>query len=701
MMVNFVQPEMALDDCDKAAPNEPFRDGNRTFGHGLDGSSPQGHQWLQHDRDCPQDAIGQMRTGRGLEGHGHWYGHLNQPGEYMGEPLGGYMGGCASGDWNSMGPYTKGRNMGGCVSGNLVSCMGGQPFSQTGPIGGHADNFTSVPMVGDIGGCMGCCMGSPMGGRMGGMMGGQMAPMGVPLDNLMGVSMGSHIGDPMNSSVGGLVSSSMGSLMGNSIGSTMGGGLLHASGLPLPGGHGAVRRFEPHGLSQAQIEQELEMMISTFGLDSAANEALHRVPLPIADEIIRSLDTGVRNPSAFVMSKLRHLQDIGGLGGARGAGPHRHGGSPVGGMALQREDSSTRCKALLDSYGCDERARRIAFEIPIEALVDILAQLENNPEVRNPSAFIFQSCVNHQKQNPQWSPPGGGLLTRDVNHSPGPRGGFETQDHSSVGAGACFFADSSVLALQAEELVKQFNIDERASVALRAVPLEKALEILGELQRKWDQVRNPSAYVFNAAVKLQDKTTQPKTAQPKTAQHVPNKDNVLVMGRSARGFDFQSMSEHAENLARDLGVDEGTLAALQTVPLEDAVRILSQLRDSRSTVRHPSAFVMGAIQELRQQLGMVGGTLLGQGCGPGFPNDSVGQRLEDAVMRLKLDKAATDALHELPPEEALRLVAKVDAGVRNPSAWVTNAVRNAMLQSGGKPETCRRSRSRSRSRNRI
>jgi len=165
-------------------------------------------------------------------------------------------------------------------------------------------------------------------------------------------------------------------------------------------------RRSGRGASQADQEQELERIIRSFALDELANEALHRIPLRTAREILHSLDGGVRNPSAFVMSKIRSMESGGAFhGGMRGGGaglppmPDRMPRQARGGGGIvSDEELFHRAKIMLDKYRADERARQAASDVPPDVLFDIFSQLDNSPDIRNPSAFIFQACMDYRRQ---------------------------------------------------------------------------------------------------------------------------------------------------------------------------------------------------------------------------------------------------------------------------------------------------------------
>lgn len=78
------------------------------------------------------------------------------------------------------------------------------------------------------------------------------------------------------------------------------------------------------------MEDQLQSLISQYGLDGAASDALRRVPVHVAWEVVKALDSHVRNPSAFVISKLKGMQREGKLPLAqvgKGAGV-KAGGEP-------------------------------------------------------------------------------------------------------------------------------------------------------------------------------------------------------------------------------------------------------------------------------------------------------------------------------------------------------------------------------------
>mmetsp|Transcript_94543 Transcript_94543/g.287219 ORF Transcript_94543/g.287219 Transcript_94543/m.287219 type:complete len:1108 (-) Transcript_94543:164-3487(-) len=553
---------------------------------------------------------------------------------------------------------------------------------------------------------------------------------------------------------------------------------------PFPGHLGRL----PPGASRAQVEQEVEAIIIHMGLDDRAAGVLHEVPLERAYDILGELRKNrnqVRNPSAYVFNACVKEINSPGFRAAMAAGgdpmcrtfhsppagvppgvapgppppgPPPPGmppglppdfrvneSTPMGGPMMPPpsiapppfpppppgpppDPSVTRedVQRAVERLNLDETALGALLQVPPDQAMDIMNSIDAN--VRNPSAFVTTAARKRLGVNLETGNMGGSMGAVGV---PGADG----DDAVSFRRG---------LEEQVEALIRKLEVDERASGVLHEVPPESALEILGELQRKKDTVRNPSAYVFNAAVKLQEKHAQAgmsgmsgQCMQP--AQRVDVMADRFRLDAEARdllrampvemalglleqinydvrnpaeyikamappqfpqmGFGAmpadpvrahqqmqQSMAERAEFMARDLGVDDTSLAALQTIPLEHAMHLLNRLAESRGTIRNPSAFITSAIRDFRNQTAGSGGfgvPVNGAGSlGPGSSADP--QRvLEAGILRLGLDKTAVDALRALQVAEAAQLIGAVDANVRNPSAWITNAARNALLKATG------------------
>jgi len=534
----------------------------------------------------------------------------------------------------------------------------------------------------------------------------------------------------------------------------------------LPGG----RATPSAGMSKGELEQEVEQIIRSMGLDERATGVLHEVPLAKAYDILSELKrhyNSVRNPSAYVFNAC--VKEIngpkggppdagyggcfppppGGMPGPPGGMPGPPGGMPGPPMGMPgpppgmptgppsgmpgpppgmpmgmpgppsgfppgMEDPAARKAELqraIEKWNLDETALGALLQIPSDQALEIINSLDAG--VRNPSAFVTTAA---RKRLETLAQSGGGAF----NH-----------------AGSADFRSN--LKEQVENLIKKSDLDDKAVGLLRELPLEGALEILGELQRKWDQVRNPSAYVFNAGVKFQERSRQqqmPGGHSPMLAERMevlaehfcldndarnalrsvstdtaisileqingeirnPSEYVRRMVNRSRRPMrtftdtppdpmlgQQQSLAHRAESMARDLGVDESSLSALQTIPLEHAMHFLNRLADSRTTIRNPSAFIISAVKDYRAHAGGLGGEGFPGGPAMGAAVDKalVAGQLEATIQRLGLDKTATEALRALPEEDALALVSSVDGNVRNPSAWVTNAARNAAQRGAG------------------
>uniref|UniRef100_A0A7S4VH80 C3H1-type domain-containing protein n=1 Tax=Alexandrium monilatum TaxID=311494 RepID=A0A7S4VH80_9DINO len=139
---------------------------------------------------------------------------------------------------------------------------------------------------------------------------------------------------------------------------------------------------------------------------------------------------------------------------------------------------------------------------------------------------------------------------------------------------------------------------------------------------------------------------------------------------------------HVEATIGRLGLDDNAARAIKMFPPDQALNLLDQVGDS---VRNPSAFVMRMCNRTMQD----GGPPRAQEFDrreegpPRIPTQF--DRLEAAIADMGLDESATRVLHELPPEQALSLLSQVDAGVRNPSAFVMSLAHRA-LKGGPGPQ---------------
>merc|ERR1719329_148090 len=153
-------------------------------------------------------------------------------------------------------------------------------------------------------------------------------------------------------------------------------------------------------------------------------------------------------------------------------------GMGIGVGDLPRDEVIRRCEAQIQEYQLDERARQVAHEVPPEALLDIFSQLaQSRNEIRNPSAFIFQGCVNFQKQNPNMSAGRENTTARDPEY--------------------------------VEDAIVRLELDATASCAIRALSPSDAT---GILDRVTDNVNNKSAFVTTAAKRILGPGWRPETS---------------------------------------------------------------------------------------------------------------------------------------------------------------------------------------------
>lgn len=456
----------------------------------------------------------------------------------------------------------------------------------------------------------------------------------------------------------------------------------------------------PPGLSKVQVEQVVEGIIRHMALDERACAVLHEVPLERAYDIVCELRKNwgnVKSPSAYVYEAcLKELHNAGRVGGltpetASPNAPVKFAPStlpptapPLMKMPLQVRppqpviklpaqpviklpqglqpqadpsqlknlqvrppqmvpprlpltSTAAKVEAAITKYNLDDGAILALAQISPEAALDILNSIDSS--VRNASAYVTTVAKK-----------------RAV---PGPSGPASSGRSSSVGREDA--QDLRVgLKKQVESLIRKLDLDRKASSALQEVPLESAMEILGELQRKKDQIRNPSAYVYNAAAKFHNPGQRQLPPSYNQAEEYPALSQVVTPSQQNEALaerlnldaeavsgmrslppevaaemleqvraqlhspvggainpseHFKSMvlhafgmraqhsaAEEAERLARELGISDDSLFCLQTIPLEAAVTILQRLKDTRSSVNDPSDFVMKSIQEYLAQV---------------------------------------------------------------------------------------------------
>jgi len=389
---------------------------------------------------------------------------------------------------------------------------------------------------------------------------------------------------------------------------------------------------EEDDMVRSEKRKQVERAILRWKLDEVALKALLEVTPDQALDILNSIDVNVRNPSAFVTTAARKRATPDGVAAVNGGE-----NTEIDRAAIEEQVEET-----IRSLGIDERAAGKLHEVPLEEAMDILQELQRKFEtIRNPSAYVFNAASKFQEKAAM-APPAPPPVPSMPSHM-----GFSQMERYCEG------------------LMNRIGLDESAKASLQSIPLEHAKRILDQVT---NNVRNPSAFCVTMAQRvLQQMHHGGGGGMPGP---MPGRGG----GRGAPAppaLSRQQMEERAERMAREMGIDENSLTALQTIPLENAMHLLQRLRESWSSVRNPSAFITAGVKDYRQG----GGGERGSPGGGMSSRAQAAKQLDQMIARFGMDKAAMEAMASVGPEEALALLHSIDANIRNPSAWVTHAIR--------------------------
>lgn len=408
------------------------------------------------------------------------------------------------------------------------------------------------------------------------------------------------------------------------------------------------------------ILQELVAVLGGEGLDEKALAALTEQLHPVnALSILHNCYSGkaeVRNPSAFVSSSVKKANQQGGPGQKE----------------LQNALATLNQNGTLDDNAI-AKISTAQHESACAAIAALLSQ--ENGSVRNASAYVNTSIKNANMQQPQMQ----------MRHPPAAMAPiYQVQRIAQVGGGSGRSAAASPLMSKWEPL-----LDQRAVDALRELGNHATNDILQEMDAKGAAVRNASAYIQKSVANFKSGNTRP--------------------GGPPRTYDF---------LAAYRGVlDEKSLLALTELGEEHGSTILANLEQKGESVRNPSAWIMKSIANSRSEGGPPA-PAFPLAYPPSYPHPAYASMYPPQyaapqyaaynpaayqaaparpAMRenatnfrhagVLLDAKADEALKSIGPEGAQKIFNEFQAksgGIRNPSAYVTKAVANAVLEGAPK-----------------
>lgn len=241
-------------------------------------------------------------------------------------------------------------------------------------------------------------------------------------------------------------------------------------------------------------DDRLNEKIESMSLDGSCSRVLHQLPVHEAMHILDSVDEGVRNPSAFVMSKAHSAMK----GGGKGAPP-----------PTPAERVDTRAAEL----GLDASSLRMLSEISPEQALEVMDSM--GQEVRNPSAFVTAECrkVSSRTQQPR----GDNRDNRDYSdYSRGGGGGHSADRGGGGGHGG------GGIERQVHDLAQNLELDDHCVSELGGINVEDAVGILDRLARALPDIRNRSAFVHAEVRKCKQVLSDQRSHQPDQRSHQPD-----------------------------------------------------------------------------------------------------------------------------------------------------------------------------------
>mmetsp|Transcript_31085 Transcript_31085/g.56550 ORF Transcript_31085/g.56550 Transcript_31085/m.56550 type:complete len:621 (-) Transcript_31085:66-1928(-) len=460
------------------------------------------------------------------------------------------------------------------------------------------------------------------------------------------------------------------------------------------------------GPGPPELERAAAQLKEDGILDDKSLEALQMCPPEAGCHAISTLlaqdESSVRNTSAYLTRNVMNaakgggknggkskmgaapmpMQGMGGMGPQMGYPPRAYSAGPP--AAWANPATSALLDTLLEKWTSmlDPKAVAALRNVSTDQAVKVLKELDmKGDEIRNPAAYVQRAINNASRAGQDAYPPAGpyGYEGYDA-YSSGLPYAYPPCKGGAKGPGGCSSYDgydsyggcygpakgkgkgSKSMSFKGVDSFGGVDpwsmLDHSARDALYNAGPQVSNAILGELASKGSNVRNASAYVVRAVRQAE-------------------------MGEGAGGAVAQQLA-HREP-AWDY-LDERAQKALSELSEEEQATIRQNLKGKGGSVKNPSAYVVQAVRNARGGKGP--GSLVPaeiDDLGGGGSMDGAGQEPSD--WRLQLDDTAREALDRLEPEIAQTIMEEMDAkagSVRNPSAFIFRAVKNAKRGAFGK-----------------
>mmetsp|Transcript_5402 Transcript_5402/g.12733 ORF Transcript_5402/g.12733 Transcript_5402/m.12733 type:complete len:649 (-) Transcript_5402:71-2017(-) len=337
-------------------------------------------------------------------------------------------------------------------------------------------------------------------------------------------------------------------------------------------------------------EEQVEELLSQYGdkIDDSAKKALHTLGPIQAASILMDIDQqgdGIRNPSAFIMSAVKRNS---GQEGSSSSGRRREPRLEQGPYADHRSDDRH------SSYSRRRDNDRGGYDRGDDRGYDRGSTYERGS--------AYDSGAKDRSSRYNGGAYGSYGSDRNSRYEDGHAGG----SYSSGGKRSRYsdYDRGGSLEGQIESLLEGLDIDESARGHLASVPEESQVQLLEELSRDSQVIRNHSAFTIATVKKIKDGKYRPRNPRDSGGGREPESGYSHSRTRSS----YHESRKEAEEEARWpsysqstwSSLDEKAQAMVNTLSQEAAAALLSELESKMATVNNPSAFVCSQARRYRR-----------------------------------------------------------------------------------------------------
>jgi len=297
--------------------------------------------------------------------------------------------------------------------------------------------------------------------------------------------------------------------------------------------------------------------------------------------------------------------------------------------------------------------------------MELFKDLEGKADqIRNPGGWLKNAAVRAGLTPPPVVEP---LHGQNRSTSGGPSGDID-YEYEKVSKRAFWLS---------KNVFTQSPIDDHAVAALTGMGVARAMELFKEIEEKGDQIRNPSAYLKNAAAR---EGFAPLAAAEKVT--------ASGMGPSA---DLEKASKRAywlsKNVFTDRPIDDNAVAAVVTLGIPRAMELFKEMEQKADEIRNPSSYLKTAVS--REGLQPQPQPQPQSQAAWSADSDKVSKRAYWLSKNVFIDRPISDeavaAMAGVGSQRAMELFKDLEQKadkIENPSGWLLMSAR----REGGQPE---------------